>query len=252
MDHLDIVSGAARSDPLATGDVIVGANFSGDRLEDGLHDFPRRRRTARHQAGAFQRALFATRDTAAAVEETHGFDFGRASFGVGVVRVAAVDDHIAGFQQRLQLCDQGVDGGAGLDQHHDFAWSLESPHQILQRVAADHPASGGFAGQELVGHRRRAVVDRHGVAAAFDVQRQVLAHDSQTNHGEVTRCSTHPVHTFESRAGLEVEVVRYWQWPAETWPRQIRDRPRARAESRAGRPQIHSTGLVGSRRRSGR
>ena len=54
-----------------------------------------------------------------------------------VLGVAAVDDDVALVEQRHQLVDEGVDGGAGLDEEHDAAGLLQLGHHLLQGVGAN-------------------------------------------------------------------------------------------------------------------
>jgi len=73
------------------------------------------------------------------------------------------------------LLDQLVDRGSGLDQHHQLAGALDRRDQFRDRLAALEVAAGGAAADEGVDAVGRPVVDRHAVAAALDVQREVLA-----------------------------------------------------------------------------
>ena len=57
--------------------------------------------------------------------------------------------------------------------------------QILERVRADDLLPFGPAGHELVDPGGGPVVDGHGVAAALDVQDEVLAHDGQADQADV-------------------------------------------------------------------
>ena len=53
-----------------------------------------------------------------------------AAAGVGEVRVAAVDDDVAGLQQRHQLVDHRVGGAAGLDHDDDRARALQRRDEV--------------------------------------------------------------------------------------------------------------------------
>lgn len=53
------------------------------------------------------------------------------------MRVATVDDDVALFEERKELTDKVVDGGAGFDEEDDLAWSLELLAELFDRVSAD-------------------------------------------------------------------------------------------------------------------
>src|SRR5688572_10210174 len=53
-------------------------------------------------------------------------------------------------------------------------------------MAADELLALGPASQQLIDLRGRAVIDGHRVAAAFDVESQILAHDGETNETEIS------------------------------------------------------------------
>ena len=64
--------------------------------------------------------------------------------------VAAVDEDVAGLEQRGDLLDDLIDGRAGLDHHHDLARPLQRGDQLLDGVAADDAFALGPAGEELI------------------------------------------------------------------------------------------------------
>jgi hypothetical protein len=121
MDHLDVVPGPARTDPLATRDVFLGTDLGGNRLKDRLDQWPSGGGTAGHHAGAFERPLFAAGDARPDEQQPLALDVFRPPLGIRKMRVPAVDDHVAGGQQRNQRVDELVDGRPGLDQHHHLA-----------------------------------------------------------------------------------------------------------------------------------
>ena len=51
--------------------------------------------------------------------------------------VAAVDDHVAGREQRDELLDELIDRRPGLDHEHHLAGRGQAADQFFQRVAAD-------------------------------------------------------------------------------------------------------------------
>src|SRR6266511_4312177 len=140
---------------------------------------------ARHDARAVERALLAAGDT--------GADEVQAALGEGALPpagvlepgVAAVDQHVARFQEGGELVDHGVDRGAGLDHDQD----PPRPGQRLDQLggrggAADRPLPA-VAGQQLVGAGGRAVVDHDRDAVAGDVAGEVLAHHGQAGESEL-------------------------------------------------------------------
>ena len=133
VDHLHVVPGAVLADPLAAWRAVY---LGRDRLEDLLHVRPRQRVAAGHDRRAVARALFAARDARA--DEQDAF-FGQrlgAPRRVREVRVAAVDDDVAGLQVRHQLVDHVVHRLAGLDHQHHAPRPLQQPGQLLDRVCA--------------------------------------------------------------------------------------------------------------------
>ena len=104
VNHLHVMPGAARADPFAAGDVVLRADFGGDRLEDRLHGRPGVGAAAGHHAGAFEGALFAAGNARADVEQALCFDALGPPFGIGVVGIAAVDEDVALFEQRDAAC----------------------------------------------------------------------------------------------------------------------------------------------------
>src|SRR5687768_18509074 len=53
-------------------------------------------------------------------------------------------------------------------------------------MAADELLALGPASQQLIDLRGRAVIDGHRVAAAFDVESQILVHDGETHETEIS------------------------------------------------------------------
>ncbi len=101
-------------------------------------------------------------------------------------RVAAVDDDVAGFEEREEVLDEFVDGLAGLDHEHDAAGLLEQGGHFLEGVRADDLGAFGLVGEEIVHLGDGAVEGDHGEAVVVHVQNQVLAHDGQPNHGNIS------------------------------------------------------------------
>lgn len=56
---------------------------------------------------------------------------------VGVVRVSSVDDNVTLLEVGLELLDEGVDGGTGLDEQDDLSGSLQVGAELLNGVGTD-------------------------------------------------------------------------------------------------------------------
>ena len=137
--------------------------------------------------GPFERPFFAAGDARTDVQQALVLDVLRAPFGIGKVGIAAVDDHVAGGQQRNQLVDELVDRRPGLDQHHHFARPSQIADQLLDAVAADKTLACGAALDQGIHLVDRAVKHGHAEAAAFHVQGQVLAHHGQTDQAKIAK-----------------------------------------------------------------
>src|SRR5438874_1952849 len=107
------MAGAVFADPIAARRAVL--DLGGDFLKDVFDMRPRRRRTAGHDAWAMTRAFFATRNSGADVEQSLGLDIFGAANSVLEERIAAVNDNIAGFEQRQEVLDEFVHRRAGLD-----------------------------------------------------------------------------------------------------------------------------------------
>ena len=83
------------------------------------------------------------------------------------------------------MLDQVVDRRAGLDHHHDLARLGQVLDQVFERVAADELLALRAAGDELVDLARRAIEDGDAIAAALDVEGQVLAHHGEADQADV-------------------------------------------------------------------
>jgi len=90
-----------------------------------------------------------------------------------------------GREQRRELLDELIDRRAGLDHEHHLAGRGEAADQFFQAVAAAKhlPLARPLIKSSTL---RTVRLKTHGVAAAFDVQRQVLAHHREANQTKIT------------------------------------------------------------------
>ena len=147
--------------------------------------------SAGHDARAVERALLAAGDAHADEVQVLLPELRLAAAGVTEVRVAAVDDHVAVFQQRGELVDHRVGGRAGVDHDDQPAGALESLHELLRGLGRDEVPLVA----ELIDHGRRAgggpVVQGHGVSVPGEVAGQVPAHHAEAGHADLRRCLRH-------------------------------------------------------------
>ena len=108
----------------------------------GLHADVRVERPAGHEARAVPRAFFAAGDAHAHEVQPGLFQLGLPPCGVGVVRVAAVDEEVPAGEVRPERRDDGVDGLPGRHHHEDGAGRGE---RLQKRVEA----GGGEDGADL-------------------------------------------------------------------------------------------------------
>jgi hypothetical protein len=103
------------------------------------------------------------------------------------VRVAGVDDDVAGFQQRFKLLDDGVHRLAGLDHDQDAAGLLQGVDQLLQRFGADEVAVRAVLFEQCVGLFHGPVVQGNRKAVAGQVAGQVGSHHRKAGDTDVCR-----------------------------------------------------------------
>lgn len=58
--------------------------------------------------------------------------------GVQVLGVASIYDDVTFFQKRQYLSDEGINGSARFDEHHDPAWLLEFLDHLLNATGSDN------------------------------------------------------------------------------------------------------------------
>ena len=184
VDHLDEVAGAVGADPGAAG---LAVHLGGDLLEQRAEGLVGLLRAAGHDGGAVQRAFFAAGNADAHEVQVLLGQCGFAAAGVLVVRVAGVDDDVAGFQQRFKLLDDGVHRLAGLDHDQDAAGLLQGVDQLLQRFGADEVAVRAVLFEQCVGLFHGPVVQGNREAVAGQVAGQVGSHHRKAGDTDVCR-----------------------------------------------------------------
>ena len=92
--------------------------------------------TARHHAGPFQGTLGTTGHAHANETKTAAFQFGNATFGVGVKRIATINKQIPFFQHGGQGGDQVVDRLARFDHHQNSPGSLKGSNKFWKGGSA--------------------------------------------------------------------------------------------------------------------
>ena len=193
-----------------------------DRLQHRAEGLVGLRRAAGHDRGAVQRALLAARDAHADEVQVLLAERGLAAAGVLEVRVAAVDDHVAGFEQRGELVDHGVGGRARVDHDDQASWPLQRCDELLGGLGRGE----GALVAELRDHVRDAgdgsVVQGHGVPVAGEVAGQVAAHHAETGDAYLRRCLRHVL-----RISCSVLRFRSRGWVTITMPLQAAVNPAA-------------------------
>ncbi len=106
----------------------------GDFGEDRSDNFPRFARAAGHEGRPFERAFFAAGNAAADEVQTARFQILAAALGVGEKGVAAVDNHVALFEERNELIDDRINRRAGFDHDHRLARTLQRADKFLHRA----------------------------------------------------------------------------------------------------------------------
>src|SRR5690606_12843208 len=141
-----------------------------------------------HDAGPVECAFLATGDAGAHEVQTTFPQRGLTASGVGEVRVARVDDDVAGFQQRCELVDHGVGGGARLHHDDDLAWSFERGHELLRGVGRYELAFGTELLDQVLGPLSGPVVQGHGVSVTGQVTCQVASHHGEAGDADACLC----------------------------------------------------------------
>ena len=171
---------AARADVRDAG---LAVDLRADRLEHRSQRGPGLDRTAGHDGRALARALLAAGDAGADEAQAAGGQLGRAALGVGEQAVAAVDQDVAGRQQRRDLRDHVVHRRAGVDHHQHLARRGQTVHEVGQRLEAVQPP-GGVIGHAARHRLWRAVMQADVEAVVGEVQGQAAAHHPQADQAD--------------------------------------------------------------------
>ena len=207
VDHLHVVAGAVLAHPVAAG--LAFGSLGADRLENVLHQRPRRGAAAGHHGRAEARAFLAAGDAGADVEQALALQVLGAADGVGEVRVAAVDD--AGRRVRGAAGACSMKSSTGLPaltismilrgRLRSFTISsIECAPMTLVR-----PLAASFRNSSTLDDG--AVVRDHGVAVVVHVHDQVLAHDCQTDQGDICRLFHDLLQTVGARRRFRIRPV---------------------------------------------
>ncbi len=103
-----------------------------------------------------------------------------------------------GASSGVRLCEQLVDGLAGLHEHDDLARPRERGDERFERHGADELLAGTATREELRDLGARAVVHAHAKAFALHVQGQVLAHYGEADQTDVALRLVHRCFSFGS------------------------------------------------------
>ena len=182
MDHLYEVTSTVLAYPVAARAV---SHLCADLLEDGRNDGPCSLRTAGHQGRTLESAFLSTRNAGTDVEQTFALNICSTTVGVGIVGVTAVDDDVAGLQQRDELVDEIVDSLTCLHHKHHLARTLQRSHKVFERHSAVDVLTLGAGIHEIFNFRYSAVEDAYAETFALHVEHQVLTHHRQADKANV-------------------------------------------------------------------
>ena len=202
--HLDEVAGAVGPD---VGAARHAVDVRGDLLEQRAQRLVGLGRAAGHDRRAVERALLAAGDAGADEVQAALADRLLAADGVGVERVAAVDDDVAFLHRVGELVDDRVGGVAGLDHDQHPARLLQRGKEFRDGLAAHELALGTVLVEQRVGLGDRAVVQRHGVAVVGEVAGDVGAHHRQAGDADLRGSGAFRVPTSSCGRPFVVFVV---------------------------------------------
>ena len=103
---------------------------------------------------------------------------------VAEVRVAAVDDDVAGIEDGNKLFNHAVYRRASHDHEHDLAGLFQGADKFLQVVVAFDVVMRPFR-YKFFRQVRRVVVYRYGKAVVGHIEGQIAAHDSHAYDADI-------------------------------------------------------------------
>jgi hypothetical protein len=92
--------------------------------------------------------LLSTGNTRTDEQQTLLLQLGGPSDRVRVVRVSTIDDDVTLLEVGLELLDEGVDGGTGLDEEDDLSGSLQVGTELLDGVGTNDVLACGKGGRQ--------------------------------------------------------------------------------------------------------
>ena len=161
-------------------------DVGGDLLEQRAERLVGLGRTAGHDRRSVERALLAAGDARADEMQATLAHRLLAADGVGVERVAAVDDDVAFLHRVGELVDDGVGRIACLDHDQHPTRFLKRGKEFRDGFAAHELAFVSVFGEQRVGLGDRAVVQSHGVTVVGEVASDVGAHHGQTGDPDLS------------------------------------------------------------------
>ena len=183
MDHLDVVAGTAIAQPLAAGNAV---DLGGDRLKHVADRRPRRCRTARHQRWAVPSAVLAAGNTHADKVDPLDGQFAPAAVAVLIIRIASIDQDIAGIEQWQQLLDHRLDRLAGGNHQHDDPRMAKLADELQQAVGRRDGPALAMGSDEFCRDGGRAVVNAQAETLVAQIEREVAAHYPKANDADIS------------------------------------------------------------------
>ncbi len=158
----------------------------GDLLEQRAQRLVGLGGAAGHDRRTVERALLAAGDAGAdEVQATLAHRL-LAADGVGVERIAAVDDDVAVFHRVGEFVDHGVGRVARLDHDQHPTRFLQGGKEFRDGLTADELALRAVLGEQRVGLGHRPVVQRHGVAVVREVTGDIRPHHREAGDPDLS------------------------------------------------------------------
>ena len=182
VDHLDEVAGTVGTD---VGAARRAVHVGGDGLQHRPQAVVGLGGAAGHDRGAVECPFLASGDPHAHEVQPALTQGDLAAPGVGVERVAGIDDDVTGLHEGSELLDDRLGGRSGLNHDDGHARRAQRGHKVLQVGCGHEVTFGAVAFDEPLGAGQRAVEDGHRVAMTSQVAGQVRPHHPQPEDTEV-------------------------------------------------------------------